>query len=130
MLPALQSLFLDDLYHYLNLSTPKILFISHTVLDKVKDIRRDFSFLEHVVLLDTEDVENGELIFNELISRDVNCENFLMNKDNSVEALIVYSSGTTGYPKGVVLTQENVVNCMRYCRYVHQHQLYLREKGK
>lgn len=113
-------LFSDDLRHYLNLSKPKVLFVSHTALGKVRDLRKDLNFLKHVVVFDKENEENDELAFNELISRDINCNMLQINTDTSADALILYSSGTTGFPKGVVLTQENVLNSMKYCRYVYR----------
>ncbi|XP_018574805.1 4-coumarate--CoA ligase 1-like [Anoplophora glabripennis] len=105
----------DDLRHYLTLSKPKILFVSSDVLEKVRELKNDLSFLKHIIVLDAEDVENDELVFNELFNRDVNYKTFQIHKDNSAEALILYSSGTTGFPKGVVLSQENVLNAMEYC---------------
>ncbi|KAJ8924340.1 hypothetical protein NQ315_007136 [Exocentrus adspersus] len=120
----------DDIKHYLNLSKPKILFVSCSVLDKVRELKPGLGFLKYLVILDGGNAKDGELIFDELMSRELECKTLEINADCSVNALILYSSGTTGLSKGVVLTQTNMLNCMKYCRHpnfvdVHENTIML-----
>ncbi|KAJ8962647.1 hypothetical protein NQ318_001040 [Aromia moschata] len=88
----------DDLHHCLTIGKPKLLFISRG----------------QVVTFDgTADTE--DLAFNDLLKETVDYTQFEVVDEDVEETLILYSSGTTGLPKGVVLTPDSVkatLKCM------------------
>ncbi|XP_022905801.1 luciferin 4-monooxygenase-like [Onthophagus taurus] len=99
-----------ELTHALNLTKPSILFCSKESSKNFSKIREKFGFIKHVVVMDF----TG---FNSFLEKNGEKNGVLSLKEvNSEEnvALILFSSGTTGLPKGVMITQKNFI-----CRTVH-----------
>lgn len=101
----------------LNLSKPKIIFVSPTNYQNYCNVLKKTTFVEKLIVYDGNnknliiDTKNY-LLFSNFFDIDVgdtnrfNCE--LQNMKDRV-ALILCSSGTTGLPKGVQITQFNVI---------------------
>ncbi len=88
-------------------------------LDKFESIRAELPDLEHVIGIDP---DGGELSLEELRQRGAARDRSeLAERQAQVEPgdpyIIVYTSGTTGPPKGVVLTHDNA---MSVCRAVEE----------
>lgn len=101
--------------HAINLSKPKIIFVSPSNLKKILNATKKHSYIEQVILYDNSNVigMNGPMgkpiSFSQIIASDSKLIDFKCKPQNMKEnvAAILCSSGTTGFPKGVQLTQFN-----------------------
>lgn len=84
----------------------KAILTSHDKGEALLDIKKD-SPLQHIILFG-DDVLTGALSFNELLQQSKpHCDNVSLAPETL--STIGYTSGTTGYPKGAMLTHRNVL---------------------
>jgi len=122
IVPILPDFKSDDLIKIINHSDSKALFIEDSIYDKLEKEKleqikliinlKDFNILYvNDKLKDFAEIKNIEKI--ELID---NKEFNLKEIDNNKLAVISYTSGTTGNPKGVMLTHNCLAANMKYAR--------------
>ena len=105
-----------ELHHAINLSKPKVMFASQQTIENVAKVANKNVFVKILITFGKTSPSSKILTFKNLMedrniksSSDFNPE--AADKHEEV-ALIVCSSGTTGMPKGVQLTQNNVLTTL------------------
>lgn len=107
--------FLGELKHALDLSKPKFIFVSPYAARKTVAVAKKLKFVRNVILIEGRKIDNFVVSLNGLIRKhekvEFNVEDFICGEVDTRDqsALIVCSSGTTGLPKGVLITQENMM---------------------
>lgn len=104
------------------MSKPKFVFASSIVEKKTVTVCKELKYVKNVFLLDEGKIDQFVLSLSGLIKQQ-NHINFkvedhvtkAVDTSNQV-ALIFCSSGTTGQPKGVEITQENILACLQSYR--------------
>lgn len=102
--------------HAINLSKPKIIFASPPFLKKSISLAQRNAFVKQIIVFDgnksNSTVESNILSFSEIMKSEDSKQSdlFQPQPQNMKEnvGLILCSSGTTGLPKGVQLTQFNM----------------------
>ncbi|XP_046402315.1 luciferin 4-monooxygenase-like [Ischnura elegans] len=122
----------EELVHTLLISKPKIIFASKSTLKNMLEVAKDLEFVKLVVLMDQNGPEemspqpiNGlvksifDLINAKKFVPSIPIEKDFPRVDTSENvALIMSSSGTTGLPKGVMLTHLNICTYLNLVEYI------------
>ena len=96
---------IDDLAYMLNDSRPSVVFYSSPSCSMVIDVSQQLKYFPKFVCFDN--LELCEISKDEYVTRDY---------PDDKTAIIVYTSGTTGSPKGVMLSFANLrANCVEVC---------------
>nr|UHU35191.1 engineered firefly luciferase Ppe2a [CMV reporter vector pGL4c1:Ppe2a] len=104
-----------ELIHSLGIVKPRIIFCSKNTFQKVLNVKSKLKYVETIIILDLNEDLGGYQCLNNFISQnsDINLDvkkfkPYSFNRDDQV-ALVMFSSGTTGVSKGVMLTHKNIV---------------------
>jgi len=106
----------DDCAYIINHSDAAVLIVENQdQLDKISKVRNNLPHLKHIVIIDGEPSGvKGVMTWQEFMSKGMNVadDEFLARtaeiRPEDVASL-VYTSGTTGIPKGAMITHENLV---------------------
>ncbi|KAF5302548.1 hypothetical protein FQR65_LT00920 [Abscondita terminalis] len=111
-----------ELINCVNLSKPSVIFCSKDVLPKIRLLKQRLSFIKKIIVLDDDDDIGTVQCLNNFILE--NCDEAFeakhfrpktFNRDEQI-ALILNSSGSTGLPKGVMLTHKNLAVRFSHCK--------------
>lgn len=125
---------LGELKHSLELSKPKLVFVSQYAAKRTIQACKDLKFVEQVVLIGDKKVDGPIILLSEFVKKnqknnfdvEANVSRRVDIKDQV--ALIVCSSGTTGLPKGVMVTQENIMSVIQSYRDLFTMMKMIHEK--
>jgi len=95
-----------------------ILISNEKQLAKLKSVKKDLKFIKQGILLDGNSAEDWVLSFSEFrgFEKLLKTQNNLyVDLELNSTSTIMYTSGTTGEPKGIIFTQKNII-FKRFCR--------------
>lgn len=99
----------EELTYMLNNCEAKILFVGERYLEMVQTMRPNLPKVEHYISIDKK--VDGMLYYEDLLVKASPEDVFTEIDDNDV-AMLMYTAGTTGRPKGVPLTHNSFVTYM------------------
>jgi long-subunit acyl-CoA synthetase (AMP-forming) len=106
-------MFADEMLHVINITKPHIIFCSEKPLASVDEVSRQVGFLKEIVTFGSP-ASHKHTPFATFL-RDKSCSFQPLDvRDTNLVASILCSSGTTGLPKGVMLTQKNILTVLEY----------------
>lgn len=109
-----------EIAHALNLSKPKIIFVSPYASDKVVRVAKKLSYVKKIILMDDANPFGNSVTLlkdftNPKVIANVKFIPQAVDKSKTV-CMILCSSGTTGLAKGVQLSQANIIVATRFCK--------------
>lgn len=109
-----------DIANVLNNSDSIALFCSQKYEDRIRTMEDSLPNIKYVICFEREEDDGKYLSFNKFIEggRKLYSEGSdiftSVKRDEYETALLVYTSGTTGLAKGVMLSEHNLVSCVKY----------------
>jgi long-chain acyl-CoA synthetase len=97
----------EEVCHILQDSAARLIVVAEPFLPVVESIRDRLPDLEHVVVAGASSAPEGTTLWRELVDGGEAVE--VVEVDAATVALLQYTSGTTGEPKGAMLTHGNLV---------------------
>ena len=98
--------------HILSDCTPKILLCSSHYLEHALELKNNVSSIQQIYVLDDEERQHPEILSVSKLDADIE-KSFNRARSMDETALIVYTSGTTGNPKGVMISFGNIYSQMK-----------------
>jgi fatty-acyl-CoA synthase len=104
----------NEIEYILNNSDSKLLVVDNDLVPTITPIREKLPFLEDIVVVNENNLQDTSYYSYKHIFSFTSLPTLVHQEDDD-DFLIVYTSGTTGKPKGAVLTHKNVYfNAMNY----------------
>ena len=104
-----------ELLHSVKISKPRIIFCSEGVLERMDQVAREAGFVKEIVTFGLP-FSHKQTPFDSFLRHKSSGFQPLDVNDKDHSAAILCSSGTTGLPKGVVITQGNILSVLRTSR--------------
>lgn len=105
IVPVVYRLEAPEVAHIMKNSESVVVITSKELLPKINAARQGVETLKHVIITEDEDIP-GTIKISRLISESAEIAPIDIKEDDL--AVLLYTSGTTGVPKGVMLTHKNL----------------------
>ncbi|KAK7603657.1 hypothetical protein V9T40_003656 [Parthenolecanium corni] len=106
---------IGELENSLGISQPSILFCS-SVDEKIEKLIKSTSTIQQIISFDHEEGTPATTLLFENFIKPTQAKLQVVHKDPESIAAILYSSGTTGFPKGVAITNKNIIYMLKLFR--------------
>lgn len=107
-----------ELEHALNITQPFIVFTSLYAADKVQQLRKKYKSIKYVIHIDEKISNHDDLSWKILTERKGNAKYTQPKVGGENTCMILLSSGSTGFPKGVMLANRSIVFLLELVQYV------------
>ena len=111
--PINWRLALPEILYVLNDSRPRVLFIGIEFLDLIPDLKAGTETIEHIIPM--EPAEGFETHY-ETWRNGFDATPAIVEREPLDDAIQMYTSGTTGYPKGAILSNRSVLTAYQRFR--------------
>jgi len=108
LVPVYETLSGQEIKYILNDAEVKVLVAEGEYLEKVRKIKHAVPTLSEIIVINKDHLMPDEELFACSTTRHEKAQDKAASIENEL-ASIVYTSGTTGKPKGVMLSQENII---------------------
>lgn len=110
-----------DIINILKSSDSEVLFYSEKYEKYIEDFKKELPNIKYFIGFDKEENFENVLSYQKIMKLgrekyEAGDQSYtsIEHKDTNILKLLVYTSGTTGDPKGVMLTEHNLVSCVYY----------------
>ena len=119
--PIDKELTKQEIFNVLRSSDSEIIFYAEKYEKYIEECKKEVPNIKYYVGLDKEKNEGNNLSYKllkeegkKLLEKGDTSYTSIEHKDTNILKLLVYTSGTTGNPKGVMLTEHNLVSAVYY----------------
>lgn len=105
-----------ELEHTLSITKPYIVFVNSHVSEQLRRIKPSCATFKFVIQLDSQPADSSSLSYNDILKNPGKSELIVPEFVSDYPAIILFSSGSTGLPKGVMMSNGSLVFLTSYLR--------------